>query len=108
MVGFLLYSVRVRSREIAIRIALGASPVTVRRSIVRNALLIVAVGLVIGAGLGVAGGRIIGHQLFMVRAVDGWTIAGVSMTLLALAWLAALVPARRAAAAEPVTALRQV
>ena len=108
MVGFLLYSVRLRSREIAIRIALGASPATVWRSVVRRALLIVTVGLVIGAGLGAAGGRIIGHQLFMVRAVDGWTIAGVSMTLLALAWLAALVPARRAAEAEPVRALRQV
>jgi predicted permease len=108
MVGFLLYSVRLRAREIAIRMALGASPAIVRRSIVRSALLIVAVGLVIGAGLGAAGGRIIGHQLFMVRAVDGWTIVGVSMTLLVLAWLAALVPARRAAEAEPVTALRQM
>jgi predicted permease len=108
MAGFLLYSVRLRSREIAIRIALGASPSAVRRSVVRNALLIVGVGLIAGAGLGVAAGRMIGHQLFMVRPVDAWTIAGVTVTLLAIAWLAALVPARKAAEVQPVTGLRQV
>jgi ABC-type antimicrobial peptide transport system permease subunit len=108
MAGSLLYSVRLRSREIAIRIALGASPSAVRRSVVRNALLIVGVGLIAGAGLGVAAGRMIGHQLFMVRPVDAWTIAGVTVTLLAIAWLAALVPARKAAEVQPVTGLRQV
>jgi predicted permease len=108
LVGFLMYSVRLRSREIAIRVALGASPRTVGRSVVRSALLVVGIGLLAGISLGVAAGRMIGHQLFMVHPLDGWTVLGASMMLLTIGWLAALLPARKASQTEPMAALRQV
>lgn len=104
--GALLYSVQVRTRETAIRISLGADPRAVRRTVIRSALTTVAFGLIAGALLGVAAGRAAAHQLFLVHPIDAWTIVTVMLGLLGVAWLAALVPARRASRLEPATALR--
>lgn len=106
LMGALLYSVQVRARETAIRIALGAEPRAVRRAVVRRALTIVVVGLLVGTVSGVAAGRAVSHQLFNVQPADAWTMIAVTAALLGLAWVAAIVPARRASRVEPATALR--
>ena len=108
LVGALTYSVRVRTREIAIQMALGADPNVVRRSVTRNALRIVALGALLGVGLGAAIGRLISHRLFNVNAVDVPTIVAVLAGLLLLAWLAAAVPSRQASRVSPAEALREV
>jgi predicted permease len=104
--GALLYSVRVRTREIAIRLALGADPARVRRAVLRRAVGLVGIGLALGTLTGAAVGRVVAHQLFQVQAADPWTLVAVLGILGAFAWLAALVPARQAARTEPAAALR--
>jgi ABC-type antimicrobial peptide transport system permease subunit len=104
--GALLYSIQVRAREIGIRMALGAEPHAVRRSLVRRALALVSVGLTVGTAMGIVAGHAISHQLFDVRPMDAWSVAAVAAALFALAWLAALMPAARASAIEPAIALR--
>ena len=106
LMGALLYSVQVRARETAVRIALGAEPGTVRRSVVRRGLTIVGVGLLVGTALGMTAGRIVSHQLFNVQPADPWTMIGVTVALMALAWVAAFVPARRASEVDPGALLR--
>jgi ABC-type antimicrobial peptide transport system permease subunit len=106
--GALMNSVRVRTREIAIRIAIGADPSTVRKAVVRQSLATVGVGILLGTALGAAGGALIVHQLFRVHPLDVSTVIAVASALMALGWLAAVVPARTASRVEPATALRQV
>jgi putative ABC transport system permease protein len=106
LMGALLYSVRVRTREIAIRIALGAVPAAVKRSVVARSLMIVGTGLALGSALGFAAGRAASHQLFNVSPADPWTLAAVAAGLLTLSWVAALMPAAHAARTEPANALR--
>ena len=107
LMGALLYSVRVRAREIAIRIALGAEPITVSRAVVMRSVTMVGFGLALGTGLGVAAGRATSHQLFNVHPADPWTIAAVAAALLTTGWLAALIPAAHAARTDLAVALRQ-
>ena len=107
LTGALLHSVRVRTKETAIRVALGADPVAIRRAVVRRSLGAVGIGILLGTALGAMAGRLIAHQLFRVEAIDVWTMAAVAGGLLVLAWAAALLPARRAASIEPAAALRQ-
>jgi predicted lysophospholipase L1 biosynthesis ABC-type transport system permease subunit len=106
LVGALSYATRQRAREIGIRIALGADPAMVRHRVVVQALLCVAVALVAGVGGGVAAGRWGARLLFGVGSLDWATVAGVALLLLAAGWLAALVPARRAASVDPAVVLR--
>jgi ABC-type antimicrobial peptide transport system permease subunit len=108
LTGALTYSVRLRSREIAIRISLGAEPKAVRRSVVRRALTAVALGIGLGTALGVATGSVMAHQLLHVHPMDFPTIIGVTFGLMGLGWLAAAVPARDASRVEPASLLRQV
>jgi putative ABC transport system permease protein len=106
LAGALMYFVRVRTRETAIRMALGAEPSAVRRGVVTRAMMPVAAGIVLGIGLGVAAGRVVASQLFHVQAVDAVTIVAVCAVLFGLAWLAALIPARHACRIDPAAALR--
>jgi putative ABC transport system permease protein len=106
LMGAVQYSVKMRSRETAIRIALGADPILVRRAVVFRALLVVAIGIAAGIGLGVAAGRAISNHLFNVQPADPWTMAAVTSALIGLGWLAALAPARQASHIEPAAALR--
>jgi putative ABC transport system permease protein len=100
------YMVRQRTREIGIRMALGASKAVVLGMVLRRATKL----LVIGASLGVAGalasGRLLASLLYGVRATDPLAIAAAVAVLAAAAFLAATVPAFRATRIEPVTALR--
>jgi len=104
--GVLTYSVVQRTREIGIRMALGARPLVV----VRSVLMHIGWALACGIGVGLAGGlyvaRFVGPLLFEVEPLDIWSIALPVAVMLSAAILAALPPARRAARVDPIIALR--
>jgi predicted permease len=104
--GVLAFSTSRRQREMGIRLALGAAPRRVFLMVVREGLLLVAVGAAIGIGAAYAGSQLIAGFLYGVSARDAATFVSVP-ALLALAALAACaIPARRAMQVDPVTALR--
>lgn len=104
--GVLAFFVRERTRELGIRVALGARPGTVIGLVVRRGMALVAVG--IGAGLlgGLAFGRVIESLLFGVAARDTGTFAGVSVTMAVVALVACVAPALRAVRIDPQEVLR--
>ena len=104
--GVISYVVAGRTREIGVRLAIGARPADVVRHVVGQAMALVAAGVAIGAAGALALTRLMGSLLFEVRPSDPATFAAV-VALMALVGLAAsLVPAWRAARVDPVTALR--
>jgi putative ABC transport system permease protein len=104
--GVLSYAVSLRTREIGVRIALGAPPSRVRREVMTNAAVITAVGLVVGA-LGAAGlTRFLRGLLYETQPLDVATFAGMSGLLFAVGLLASYLPARKAAAVSPMEAMR--
>jgi len=105
--GILSLAVAQRFREIGIRMALGAQSRDVIRLVVAGAARVVAIGGLAGAVLALAGARAIRSLLFGVAPGDPATVAAAAATVLAAALLAAWIPARRAAKADPVVALRQ-
>ena len=104
--GVMALVVSERRAEIGIRLALGATPATVLRGILRDGLLLAATG--VGAGLCAASLLVplLSSQLYGVRPFDPATMAGVPLLLMAIALVACLVPAQRAMATDPVDALR--
>jgi predicted lysophospholipase L1 biosynthesis ABC-type transport system permease subunit len=104
--GVTTYSVTRRTREIGIRMAVGASRPSVLGTILRGALLQLTVGIAIGLPAAFAAGRFLQSRLFGVTAQDPVVMAGALAVLGLSATLAALLPARRAAAMDPVRALR--
>lgn len=74
--------------------------------ILRQAAVMLLIGVVIGTGLAWVSGRLVRGFLYGVSAHDGWTLAGAAVLLLASGLLAAYLPARRAAGVDPMTALR--
>jgi putative ABC transport system permease protein len=98
--------VRQRMREIGIRIALGAGPADILATVVRQGMVLVAIGLVCGLAGALALTRLLKNLLFEVTPTDAPTYAAVSVLLLAAALLACWVPARRAARIDPQIALR--
>ena len=104
--GVISYTVSQRTREIGIRIALGASQQTVTRMFVRQGLLLTAIGVVCGIAAALALTRLMTALLFEVSPLDPLTYVAVSAVLVAAALLASYVPARRATVIEPVEALR--
>ena len=105
--GVLSYSVAQRSREISIRMALGAPASGVVRMIVRHAMALAIVGVAVGVVGAMALGRVIRSQLFGVSVTDPLTFGAVILMLLASAAAASYLPARRAAAVDPASALRE-
>jgi putative ABC transport system permease protein len=95
-----------RTREIGIRLALGASPGRVRRQLLRDGGLSAAAGVVVGAALALAVGQLIQSLLVGVSAVNPATFGVVAVVLLMLALITAIGPASRAARIDPVEALR--
>jgi len=95
-----------RTREIGLRIALGAPQANILNLILRRALLLVAVGLTIGSGLAWFSVTFARSYIYGVQAHDGLTFTVVVFVLAAASLVAAWLPARRAASIEPMQALR--
>jgi predicted permease len=104
--GVISYSVSQRSREIGIRIALGARPQTVTRMFVVHGVVLAAVGVAIGLAASAAAMRLISSLLFEVRPIDPLTYSLVALTLIGATVLASFVPALRATTVDPIDALR--
>jgi len=104
--GVLAYLVQIRSREIGIRLALGAEQFRVLRAVLRQGLVMALLGLVIGTGMALALGRVVESQLFGVRPFDPLTLALTAALMLVATMLGSYFPARRAAAVDPVEVLR--
>jgi ABC-type antimicrobial peptide transport system permease subunit len=104
--GVISYSVSQRTREIGIRMALGAQQATVRRMFVRHGLLLTSLGVVCGLAAAVAVTRLMSALLFQISPVDPVTYVAVPVVLVAATLLASYVPARRATVIDPVDALR--
>jgi hypothetical protein len=104
--GVVSYSVSQRTREIGIRMALGARYDEVTRLFVRHGLSLAAIGIACGLAASLALARLMSSLLFDVSATDWVTYAAVSIGLAAAAVLASYVPARRATHIDPVHALR--
>jgi predicted permease len=104
--GVISYSVSQRTREIGVRMALGAQRTTVHRLVMREAGRLTIVGLVLGLAASVSLATLIQKLLFATQAWDITTLIAVSAILGSAALLASYLPARRAAAANPVDALR--
>jgi predicted permease len=104
--GVLSYTVAQRTREIGVRLALGARPGSVLRLVVGHSFRLSAIGVALGAAAALLLGPAIESQLYGVRPRDAATLATVSAALLAVALLAAYLPARRATRVDPLVALR--
>jgi ABC-type antimicrobial peptide transport system permease subunit len=104
--GLLAYVVTQRTRELGLRIALGAQRANLLWLVMRQAGAMLLVGVAAGAGLALLSGRLVRGFLYGVNAHDGWTLAGAAVLLLLSGLLAAYLPARRAAGVDPMEALR--
>jgi len=104
--GVLTQLVSYRRREIGVRMALGATRLSVAQMILRQGSILIGAGLGVGLVLAFALTRLIKGFLYEVQALDGWTYVGVALTLLVIGLIAAFIPARRAAKIEPMEALR--
>ena len=104
--GVIAYTVSQRTREIGIRLALGAQQGDVKRMFVRSGLALVAAGIVVGLTAAALLTQAMASVLFGVDPLDPPTFAAVPLVLLAAALVASYVPARRAAAIAPVEALK--
>lgn len=104
--GALVNHVRERSRELGLRAALGATPGNLHALVIREALVVVAVGVLAGLLTAALAARALRAVLFDVRPADPWSLTGALACVLLVAVCAALVPARRASRADPLTAMR--
>jgi len=104
--GAMSYSVTLRTRDIGIRMALGARPADIFKHIVGQALLLGLIGLGVGIVLAIASTRVMSSLLYGINATDPLTLAITSLVLLAVALLASYLPARRATRVDPLVTLR--
>jgi putative ABC transport system permease protein len=104
--GVVSYAVSRRSREMGIRMSLGATPGTVVGQMVREGMILVGVGTGVGLVLALAGAQLLRSLLFGVGAIDPVTFMAVPTLLLTVTLVAAYVPARRASRVDPVRALK--
>jgi ABC-type antimicrobial peptide transport system permease subunit len=104
--GVISYAVSQRTREIGIRMALGVNHREVTRMFVRHGLVLAGIGIAVGIGVAAGLTRLMASLLFQVSPLDGATYGAVSLVLAGAAVLASYLPARRAAALDPVEALR--
>jgi putative ABC transport system permease protein len=104
--GVMAYTVTQRTRELGIRLALGARQQDVRNMVVRQGLLLAAAGVVVGLGIAFALARLVTNLLFGISGTDPVTFAIIPVLLLVVAALATYIPAWRASRVDPVIALR--
>jgi putative ABC transport system permease protein len=104
--GVMSYTVAQQTRELGIRLALGAEHATVLKLVLSKGLGMAGIGIAIGAAGALGLGRLMSTQLFQTRATDPVVFAGVAIGLVAVALGATWIPARRATRVDPITALR--
>jgi ABC-type antimicrobial peptide transport system permease subunit len=104
--GLMSYAVANRTSEIGLRMALGAVPRRVWWMILRESLALVCVGVIVGIGAAMAATRLIQSQLYGLSPTDPVSYGAVALLLVAVALVAVLIPARRAAKIDPMVALR--
>ena len=104
--GVLTFSVARRTREIGIRVALGAQRRDVFRLVIIRGLVLVGIGVLVGLGVSFAFGKLISSLLFGVQPMNRMTLATASLGLIAVAFLACYLPARNATKVDPLVALR--
>jgi putative ABC transport system permease protein len=104
--GVMSYTVSRRTREMAIRMALGANRREVQRMVLREGLRVAALGVVIGLGAALALSRVMAGYVYGITSTDPVTLVGSSALLMLVALLASYLPARRATRVNPMTALR--
>jgi putative ABC transport system permease protein len=104
--GLVAYVVSRRTREIGVRIALGATGSRVRRSVLRQGAVLAVAGVAVGLAAALAFGRVLQGLLYEVKASDPATLVAASLFLFTIVLLAVDLPARRAARIDPMEALR--
>ncbi len=104
--GVIAYAVSQRTREIGIRMALGAQREMLTGMFVRQGLVLTAIGIAAGVAVAFATMRLMASILFHVSPVDPWTYVFATAAILLIAWIACYLPSRKAAAVDPVHALR--
>jgi len=104
--GVLAYSVAQRTREIGVRVALGATPGGILKMVLGQGLITVAIGLVVGLAGSLLLTRTMRSMLFEISPNDPLTMVGIALLLLLIAMLASYIPARRATRVDPMIALR--
>jgi predicted permease len=104
--GVISYVVGQRTRELGVRMALGARGADVRRMVVTQGLVLTGVGLAVGLGAALALTRVLRSVLFEVSATDPLVLVATALLLLAVSMMATYLPARRASRVDPVDALR--
>jgi predicted permease len=105
--GVMQFAVSRRTREFGVRMALGATGRTLGFQIVRESSALVAAGMSVGVGLAYAGYRLLRYQLYGISSWDPTSLLGAAIVVVAVALVATLQPALRAARVDPVIALRQ-
>lgn len=104
--GVISYAVSQRTREIGIRMALGAQRDALTNLFVRQGLMLAGIGAAVGIGVAFAVMRLMSSLLYHVSPMDPWTYSVATAAVVGVAWLACYLPSRRAAAVNPVNALR--
>jgi ABC-type antimicrobial peptide transport system permease subunit len=104
--GVVAYSVAQRTREIGIRVAIGAQRSTMRRMFIKEGVRLAGIGIACGTIAALALTRLLGSLLFGVKPIDPLTYAAVATALAAAAATASYIPARRAMRVDPMIALR--
>jgi ABC-type antimicrobial peptide transport system permease subunit len=104
--GVMASSVRGSMRELGVRAALGASPERLRRAVLAQAMIVTGTGALAGLVVALAASRLLAKLLFEVSPADPISMIGSALLLLAVALVAAYIPARHATRVDPVQALR--
>ncbi len=104
--GVMAFLVAGRTREIGIRMALGAGPVRVLGQVMKESIVLTASGIALGVLGALSAARLVGSFLYGLKATDPWTYAALALLLAGIALSAAWIPARRASHVDPMVALR--